>query len=159
MQTFSNMQRSGSYRQAVKNIFFFAFLFIYQSLVGLATFLPPLLGVFFLLFLFYDDKDDFWHFCVVLGILFVIEAFNAIPLGFLVLLFLLLRYVMILYSHKFSFTRFLWVIEIILVYVGFYCLLVVSSRFLEFGIELSPLILLYYLAVEIIMVGIYEHSL
>ena len=153
------MRRGGSYSQSLKNIALFIALFVYESLAGLFGFLPPLLGIFFLLLVHYDEEDNFWRFCIILAMLFVVEIFNNIPLGILLVLFLLLRYAMFLYIHTFNVKRFLIVSQIALVYFGLYLVLVAFNSFGNLYLDINPLILVYYFVVETIVASLYEYSI
>lgn len=159
MQTFSNMRRGGSYSQSLKNIALFIVLFVYESLAGLLGFLPPLLGVFFLLLVHYDKEDDFWRFCIILSMLFVVEIFNDMPLGILLLLFLVLRHAIFLYIRTFNAKRFLIILQIALVYFGLYLVFITFKSFGNPYFDINSLILVYYFVVETILVSFYEYSI
>lgn len=157
MQTFSNMRRGGSSSQNLKNIALFIALFVYESLAGLLGFLPPLLGIFFLLLVHYDKEDNFWRFCVTLSMLFVVEIFNDMPLGILLVLFLVLRYTAFLYTDILSTKRFLAVLQIALVYFGLYLVLVALKSFGNLHLDINPLVLVYYFVTEAIIASFYEY--
>lgn len=159
MQTFSNMRRGGSYSQSLKNIALFIALFVYESLAGLLGFLPPLLGIFFLLLVHYDKEDNFWRFCIILSMLFVVEIFNDMPLGILLVLFLVLRYMAFLYVDTLNAKRFLAVLQIALVYFGLHLVLVTLKSFGNLYLDINPLILVYYFVVETIIASFYEYSI
>ncbi|MGI0407220.1 hypothetical protein ACRE1S_03995 [Helicobacter himalayensis] len=159
MQTFSNMRRGGSYSQSLKNIALFITLFVYESLAGLLGFLPPLLGVFFLLLVHYDKEDDFWRFCIILSMLFVVEIFNDMPLGILLILFLVLRYVVFLYIRTFNAKRFLIILQIALVYFGLYLVFITFKSFGNPYFDINSLILVYYFVVETVLASFYEYSI
>ncbi len=159
MQTFSNMRRGGSYSQSLKNIALFIALFVYESLAGLLGFLPPLLGGFFLLLVHYDKEDDFWRFCIILSMLFVVEIFNDMPLGILLILFLVLRHVMFLYIRTFNAKRFLIILQIALVYFGLYLVFITFKSFGNPYFDINSLILVYYFVVETVLVSFYEYSI
>lgn len=159
MQTFSNMRRGGSYSQSLKNIALFITLFVYESLAGLLGFLPPLLGVFFLLLVHYDKEDDFWRFCIILSMLFVVEIFNDMPLGILLILFLVLRHAVFLYMRAFNAKRFLIILQIALVYFGLYLVFITFKSFGNPYFDINLLILVYYFVVETVLVSFYEYSI
>ncbi len=159
MQTFSNMRRGGSYSQSLKNIALFIALFVYESLAGLLGFLPPLLGGFFLLLVHYDKEDDFWRFCIILSMLFVVEIFNDMPLGILLILFLVLRHAVFLYIRTFNAKRFLIILQIALVYFGLYLVFITFKSFGNPYFDINSLILVYYFVVETVLVSFYEYSI
>ena len=158
MQTFSDMRRDSSHSQNLKNIIFLLALFVYESLAGIIVYLPPLLGILFLLFVRYDLKGDFWRFCIVLAMILVVEIFYDMPLWFLFVLFVVLYYVAMIWLENFNAKYILSIVQVVLVYVGVYIGLVGMEGINGAQILVNPLVLVYYCVCEAVMVSIYEYA-
>lgn len=159
MQTLSNMRRDSSYSQSLKNILLLLGLFVYECLASMFVYLPPLLGVLFLLFRHYDQKEDFWQFCIIIAIMFVVEIFYDMPLWLLFVLFVVLRYIVIAWLTHFNVKYIIHIAQVILTYIGLYVALVCISIITRATLDLNPIVLVYYCLFEIILVSIYEYTI
>lgn len=159
MQTLSNMRRDSSYSQSLKNILLLLGLFVYECLASMFVYLPPLLSVLFLLFRHYDQKEDFWQFCIIIAIMFVVEIFYDMPLWLLFVLFVVLRYIVIAWLTHFNVKYIIHIAQVILTYVGLYVALVCISIITHATLDLNPIVLVYYCLFEIVLVSIYEYTI
>lgn len=153
MQTFSNMRRSGSYKQTLLGVALFIGLYAYESLASMTIWLPPLIGVCLGLFMKFDTEDRFYSFIALLFGIALIESENNLPLGMLIGLFLFLtlfvvpRIQSILNTPKLAKASY-----VALAYLGFYVVALVLDSTMASSIAPSLWILLYYLALEIVIV-------
>ena len=159
MQTFSDMRRDSSYSQSLRNILFLLGLFVYECLAGIIVYLPPLLGILFVLFVRYDTRGDFWRFCIVLAMMLVVEVFYDFPLWFLVVLFVALHYVAMLWLANFNAKYILSIVQVVMVYACVYVWLVGMEGNASAQSFLNPLVLVYYCVCEAVMVSLYEYAL
>lgn len=159
MQTFSNMRRNSSYRDFIGIALLFIALFIYESLASRLSFLPPLLGVLFYLFKRYDEKESFWHFCLILVSISIVAIFNDITLWFLPLLFGVLAFVFNFIFENFAESKVLRIAQVAGTYIGFFIALYTLDGTFTFNMQIAPLTLAYYCAIETALVGIYEYTI
>lgn len=158
MQTFSDMRRDSSHSQSLKNILFLLGLFVYECLAGVIVYLPPLLGILFLLFVRYDTNGDFWRFCIVIVMMFVVEIFYDMPLWFLFVLFLVLHYITTLWLMNFNTKYLLSIMQVVCVYVGVYVAFACMEMLSGTPLRIDPFVLAYYCMLEAVLVSIYEYA-
>lgn len=153
MQTFSNMRRSGSYKQTLLGITLFATLYAYESLASMTIWLPPLIGVCLVLFMKFDKEDEFYSFIALLFGVALIESENNLPLGMLLGLFLFLALLVVpsiqtlLNTPKLAKASY-----VALAYLGLYIVAVMID--IATGSNVTPpfFIVLYCLVIEIVIV-------
>ena len=153
MQTFSNMRRSGSYKQTLLGIALFATLYAYESLASMTIWLPPLIGVCLVLFMKFDKEDRFYSFIALLFGVALIESENNLPLGMLLGLFLFLALLVVpsiqtlLNTPKLAKASY-----VALAYLGLYIVAMILD--IATGSNVTPpfFIVLYYLVIEIVIV-------
>ncbi|HIV48561.1 hypothetical protein [uncultured Helicobacter sp.] len=158
MQTLSNMRRDSSHSQSLKNILFLLGLFVYECLASVIVYLPPLLGILFVLFVRYDTKGDFWRFCIIVAIIFVVEIFYDMPLWFLFVLFVVLYYVVTLWLANFNAKYILNIAQVVFVYMGVYLAFIYTEIITGTPLLINPLVIVYYCVFEAVMVSIYEYA-
>lgn len=137
----------------LKPLFLGIGVFLYEIIASMQPLLPPLLGVALVLFIRYDESDDFYAFLAVIFGLFVIEIENNLPMGMILGLFVFIYALIVPRIQSLLDTpRLAKVTYALCAYVGFY-LLGLGLDFI-FGSEITPSfwLLLYYLALEIIVV-------
>ena len=120
---------------------------------------PTRFGVLFLLFRHYDQKEDFWQFCIIIAIMFVVEIFYDMPLWLLFVLFVVLRYIVIAWLTHFNVKYIIHIAQVILTYIGLYVALVCISIITHATLDLNPIVLVYYCLFEIVLVSIYEYTI
>lgn len=152
MQTFSNMRRSGAYKQTLLALALFLALCVYESAAGMLLWLPPLIGVCLSLFMRFDKEDNFYGFLAILAGMALIEAENGLPMGMILGLFLVL-YVLIIprIQAVLNTPRIARATYVSLAYVGFYLLSCVLDSMLGSNITPSVWIMLYYMIIEILV--------
>ncbi len=153
MQTFSNMRRNSTHKQTLVVFILFIGLYIYESIASMWIWLPPFIGIYFILFLHFDKEDNFYGFLAVLCGIAFIEAENNLPLGIVLGLFLFLSlFVVSRIQIVLSTLRTARVVYIALAYVNFYIVLSLFDAFMGSTITPSIWIVLYYIAIEILVV-------
>ncbi len=79
MQTFSNMRRDSFNKKNIINILLFIFILFYSSLTDIFYWLPPLLGIAFVLFCRYMDTRKFYYIFLLMVYLLFFEAGAGFP--------------------------------------------------------------------------------
>lgn len=146
MQTFSNMQRSRTSQNPLKQSLWALLLVGYGFISPLYFFLPPLLGIFYLRYYLYNEK----HFLIFLIIyLLVFEANRLLPLfSTLFFGFLYYMYIMPFIEKKIICQGCIGIIGITTAYVGYFVAVESSIMILglpSFFIE-WPIIVLYIIS-------------
>lgn len=121
MQTFSKMQRN---RITQKNLgYFFAFIFlaIYCFLGDIFIFLPPLLGVMFVLFSHSIRQRKNANLALIFLFLLWIECDKGLPLGSLIVFFIF-YYLLVFNPIEFWVRKKMSVLYVFLVYLGLFVL-------------------------------------
>lgn len=122
MQTLSKMQRN---RITQKNLgYFFAFVFfaLYCFLGDIFVFLPPMLGVMFVLFSHSIVQRKYANLVLIFLFLLWMECDRGLPLGVLTIFFTL-YYFLIYIPMEFLFRKNMNVVYVFLVYLGVFILL------------------------------------
>lgn len=151
MQTLSNMRRSSTYTQIFLSLLLFALSCIYVSLASMNVWIPPLIGVCFLLFLRFDKEYNLYSLLTLVVILMWIEANNNFPLGLLLGLFLILSFITNRIQMVFDSRRLNNTIYVILAYVVLYIGLVSINIYTDSSFTPSIIMLLFYTLIEIII--------
>lgn len=153
MQTFSNMRRNSTHKQTLIAFVLFVGLYIYESIASMWIWLPPFIGIAFILFLRFDKEDNFYGFLAVLWGIAFIEAENNVPLGMVFGLFLFLSWLIVSRIQIILSTlRTARIVYIILAYVSFYIMLSLFDAFMGSAIAPSIWIVFYYISIEILIV-------
>ncbi|CAM3308198.1 hypothetical protein [Helicobacter labetoulli] len=153
MQTFSNMRRSGSYKQTLLGVALFIGLYAYESLASMTIWLPPLIGVCLGLFMKFDKEDRFYSFMALLFGVALIESENNLPMGMLLGLFVFLALLVVPSIQTFLNTpKFAKASYVALAYLGLYIVAMILD--IATGSSITPpfFIMLYYVAIEIVIV-------
>lgn len=152
MQTFSNMRRNSFNKDILKAIILFAGLCIYESIASMLVFLPPLIGICLILFIRFDQSDNFYSFLAVICAVIFIEIENNIPLGFLLAVFLFLSLLVIPKIQVILNTpKMLKVAYVVLAYLSYYFTIEILDLIVGVNFSCSFLMILYFIVLEIIV--------
>ncbi len=100
MQTFSDMQRSITYQNALSNLFWVVAFGIYSALSSIYLFLPPMLALIGYLFYRSLTRHDLYSLIIFSIMLLMIEAEKGYWFGSSILFFTLLSHYVIPYLDK-----------------------------------------------------------
>jgi len=100
MQTFSDMQRSFTYQNALSNLFWVVLFGIYSALSSIYLFLPPMLALMGYLFYRSLARHDLYSLIVFSIMLLMIEAEKGYWFGSSILFFILLSYYVLPYLEQ-----------------------------------------------------------
>lgn len=150
------MQRSITSKKSVNKSFFYIFLFIiYESISSIYFFLPPLLGVLFVLLIQALDNDDTFSVLLVTFCLVIFEADNSYVL-FSSVIYLWL-------SHKFILPKLIQSVNcqacvkflyILIAYIGFYLFNLLFANIFFMPIPSFTYYIIYYIVIEFFIVSL-----
>jgi len=147
------MQRSLSYQNYSKLVFYFVLLLIYEVLSSIYLFLPPLLGLSFLLFVYAVEKDRLDLLIFTLGYLLVFETDREFVL-FSTLFFFIIAYHVALSRLRqlIDCKKCLDYLSIALAYFGFWFFSIIFNQIIWIDLPQFDWTIFYYIAVECLMV-------
>lgn len=147
------MQRSLSYQTLSKLVALFALLLVYEVLSTIYLFLPPLLGLAFLLFIYAVEEDRLDLLVFTLVYLLVFETDHEFVL-FSTLFFFILSYHIVL-SRLRQFIdnkKYLDYISIALAYLGFWVFSIIFNQIIWIDLPQFDWTIFYYIAIECVVV-------
>lgn len=100
MQTFSDMQRSISYQNALSNLFWVVAFAMYSALSSIYLFLPPMLALIGYLFYRSLTRHDLYSLILFSIMLLMIEAEKGYWFGSSILFFILMSYYVLPYLEQ-----------------------------------------------------------
>lgn len=86
------MRRSSVTQEIVSYLFAYALFALYCYFADIFLFLPPLLGIFFVLFAHALEKHRVAHITLIIAMLFWLECDKGLPFGSLLVIYLLLYF-------------------------------------------------------------------
>ncbi|WP_147288589.1 hypothetical protein [Helicobacter brantae] len=148
MQTFSKMQRNRIVKKNLGYFLVFIALAIYCFLGDIFVFLPPLLGVMFVLFSHSIVQRKTANLILIFAYLLWIECDRGLALGTLIV-FYTLYYILVFNPIEFWIRKKMNFLYVALVYLGFFILLGFVGSYGE-GMELGSLagLFVYYAILE-----------
>jgi len=149
------MQRSISHQNPVRPFLYVVLFLLYSSLSSIYPFLPPMLGVLFVLFAKALKNSDSLYALIVAFCLVIFEANNGYML-FSSIFYIYLVYKLILpkISQNFSCKICIRISYIFLSYLGYFLFLtLISNIFLLQTPELSYYVI-YYMLIEFFLVSL-----
>lgn len=149
----SNVRRHRLNKQTFATFMLFVGLYLYESVVSMYFFLPPLIGVLFVLFVRFDDEDNFYAFLAIIAGILCLESENNLPMGILLGLYLFLALLVIpKLEIMINTPKVISVASVLIVYLGFYLLMLFFQS--AFGSEMmgKAWMLLFYVVCEMIIV-------
>ena len=153
----ARQKKPNSYIELLKVLILCGLLILYMMFSGVFLFLPPLIGVLFIIFMDMYARNNLGVIVGLVVCLAVFEALNQLPIGILALVFLVMRYVI---TKKFNvffgnsvFFVFWYVGSVYLVY--FLSIYVIKMFGSGLGFELR-VIFIYYFIVESLIGLFYE---
>lgn len=149
----SNTRRHRLNKQTFATFMLFVGLYLYESVASMYFFLPPLIGVLFVLFVRFDEEDNFYAFLAIVAGILCLETENNLPMGILLGLYLFLALLVIpKLEIMINTPKVISVASVLIVYLGFYLLMLFFQS--TFGSEMmgKAWMLLFYVVCEMIIV-------
>ena len=149
------MQRSISNQKSLTPLLYVALFVIYESLSSIYLFLPPLLGVLFLLFIKSLKNDDAIAIFLVVFCLLVFESEKGYLLFTTIIYFgLIYKFVLPKIEQNFNCNPCVKISIVLLAYIGFYFFnLLLSTVFLLPLVGINYYII-YYIVIEFLIVSV-----
>ena len=150
------MQRSISHKKSLKNSLIYILLFIvYESLSSIYPFLPPLLGVLFVILIDNLNKSNTIGVVLIAFCLVIFEAENGYIL-FSSMIYLLIAYRFILPKiiqnfNCYSCVRFSY---ILIAYIGFLVFNILISSVFLIDLPTANYYIVYYIIIEFFIVSL-----
>ncbi len=149
MQTFSNMRRNSTHKETLKAIALFTLIISYGALTDMLYYLPPLLGVAFVLFCRFMDKQQYHYLLPIVLFLLFFEATKGFFWLSAVLFFFLSYYLVIpRIRNLLGCEKCLVPIFVFYAYFGFYALVHIVVLFLGLHAPEFSWMLLYFALFE-----------
>lgn len=147
------MQRSLSYQTLSKLVVYFVVLVLYEVLSSIYLFLPPLLGLAFLLFVYAVEKDRLEILVFTLAYLLVFETDREFVLFSTLFFFILAYHIGLSRLRQFiDCKKCLDYISIALAYFGFWFFSIIFNQIIWIDLPQFDWTILYYIALECIVV-------
>ncbi len=151
MQTFSNLRRDSSYKEILKLSALLIIIIIYEALSDIHYYLPPLFGIAFVIFLNLIEKRRFLLTIPIFIFLLFFEASKGYLMLSSVMFFLLSYWFVVPKVENFlNCKKCLIPIYVFYAYIGYHLFLIAIHLVLRLDLPEIPLILLYYVAIEIL---------
>ena len=149
------MQRSITNQRIVKSFGYVALFVLYSSLSTIYPFLPPLLGVLFVLFIRALAKEDVLSLLLISFALLVFEAnhgylfFSSIFYFYIAAKFLLPKI-----EQNFNCYSCIRIMYVTMAYVGYYLFLMLLSKIFLLPIQHINYYIVYYIVIEFFLVSL-----
>jgi len=149
------MQRSISNKKSLVPFIYVTLFVIYESLSSIYLFLPPLLGVLFLLFINSLDKENSLEIALVVFCIMIFESEKGYPV-FSVTIYFLFIYKIILPKllQNFSCPPCIKISVVLLSYLGFYFFMSLLSNIFLTPMPSINYYVIYYIIIEFLIVSI-----
>ena len=149
------MQRSITYKNPVKVLFYIVLFLLYSSLATIYIYLPPLLGILFFLLSKSIRNDDMILALIISFCLVVFEVNNGYLLfSSIIYLTLADRFAIPKIIQNFSCASCVKVSYILLSYIGYYLFLLLASKIFILDTPSFNYYIVYYIVIEFLFVSL-----
>ncbi len=149
------MQRSITNQKPLAPLLYIAVFVIYQALSSVYLFLPPLLGVLFVMFAQSLKREDSYTAFLVAFCLVVFEADKGYVLfSSVIYFFLVYKFVLPKLIQNFSCHACLQITYILLAYLGYYAFSILVSNIFFLPIPEMNYYIVYYIVIEFLIVSV-----
>ena len=149
------MQRSLTYQKPLAPLLYIAVFVIYQALSSVYLFMPPLLGVLFVMFAQSLKREDATTALLIGFCLVVFEADKGYTLfSSIIYFYLLYRFVLPKLIQNFSCHACLQITYIVLAYLGYYAFSVLISNIFLLPLPEMNYYIVYYIVIEFLIVSV-----
>lgn len=156
MQTFSNMQRIVINKETISKIFVLLFFLVYEAISTIYLFLPPLLGVMFILYInSYKNKNLFLQ-LAIFAYLIIFEGDRGFLFLSSILFFVLsVEFVVKPLENIISCNRCLNFLFVFYVYLGYWLFITIILSLFEMSVPSFSYMIIYYALIEAIVVVLF----
>ena len=155
MQTLSDMQRSITYKRALKYALWSLAYWLYIALSGIYPLLPPLFGLLYYLFYRAKSKQDSLLLLFVVVDIFVLEAQKGfLPFTLLVYFLLFDHFLMYKIKQSINSKHLRNLIIILSIYGGYMLFSAFLAQIFLLALPSSDLYIFYYIVVEFLIVSL-----
>ena len=149
------MQRSITNQKPLTLLFYTALFVVYIGLSSIYLFLPPMLGVLFVIFSKVSKKEDSLGIFLISFCLLVFESEKGYTLFTSIIYFIILyKFVIPKLQQNFSCASCIKFLSIVLVYVGFYLFCLLLANIFLLPLPNITYYIIYYIIIEFLIVSI-----
>jgi len=149
------MQRSITYQNPLAPLLYIAVFVIYQALSSVYLFMPPLLGVLFVMFAQSLKRKDASTALLIAFCLVVFEADKGYTLfSSIIYFYLLYKFILPKLIQSFSCHACLQITYIVLAYLGFYLFSILLSNIFLLPLPQINYYIVYYIVIEFLIVSV-----
>jgi hypothetical protein len=149
------MQRSITHKKPLAPLFYITAFVIYQALSSVYLFLPPLLGVLFVMFAQSLKRKDGYTALLIGFCLVVFEADKGYTLfSSVIYFFILYKFILPKLIQNFSCHSCLQVTYILLAYLGYYAFSILLANIFLLPLPEINYYIVYYIVIEFLIVSV-----
>ena len=149
------MQRSITNQKPVTAFIYTAIFVVYIGISSIYLFLPPMLGVLFVVFSKAINKQDSLGIFLISFCLLVFESEKGYTLFTAIIYFILLyKFIMPRLEQNFSCVSCVKFLSVIVVYIGFYLFSLLLANIFLLPLPNITYYILYYIVIEFLIVSI-----
>lgn len=147
MRIIKEIKHNDTYREIIKAAVLCAIFFVWTMLSHIFLFLPPMIGLLFIIFIDLYQKKNFIGIIAIMFCLVVFESENQLPLGVLAIVFLIVNYIIVekfnlIFGHNIFFV--FWYVG--LLYLGYFLVIYIIKMFGSgLGFSLHSIFVFYFL--------------
>jgi len=149
------MQRSITNQGVVKSLSYVVFYILYSSLSSIYPFLPPLLGVLFVLFIRAFKRKNILSLVLVSFSLLVFEAnYGELFFSSIFYFYIATKFLLPKIEQSFNCYSCIRIMYVTLAYIGYYLFLMLLSKIFLFPVEHINYYIIYYIVIEFFLVSL-----
>ncbi len=149
------MQRSITHQKSLTPFLYVALFIIYQALSSIYLFMPPMLGVLFVLLAQSLQRKDSYTVFLLSFCLVVLEADKGYALfSSIIYFYLLYKFFLPKLIQSFSCQFCLQIVYVLLAYIGYYLFLALLSNIFLLPLPEINYYIVYYIVIEFFIVSI-----
>jgi len=149
------MQRSITNQGVVKSLSYVVFYILYSSLSSIYPFLPPLLGVLFVLFIRAFKRKNILSLVLVSFSLLVFEAnYGELFFSSIFYFYIATKFLLPKIEQSFNCYSCIRIVYVTLAYIGYYLFLMLLSKIFLFPVEHINYYIIYYIVIEFFLVSL-----
>ncbi len=149
------MQRSITHQRVVKSLGYMALFVLYSSLSTIYPFLPPLLGVLFVLFIKALDREDIFALALISFCLLVFEANNGyLFFSSIFYFYIAAKFLLPKVEQNFNCYSCIKIMYVLMAYIGYFFFLMLLSKIFLLPEQHMDYYIIYYIVIEFFLVSL-----
>jgi protein-S-isoprenylcysteine O-methyltransferase Ste14 len=149
------MQRSITNQRVVRPFIYVALFVFYSSLSSIYLFLPPLLGVLFVLFIRAQEREDILALVLICFSLLIFEAnFGYLFFSSIFYFYVASKFLLPKIEQNFNCYSCVRIMYVLLAYIGYYLFLILLSKIFLLPLPHIDYYIVYYIVIEFFLVSL-----